>query len=415
MELAAVGISHKEADLDLRGQLSLTTSKRREMYQHFIRAGIKEVFILNTCNRLEVYIASKQMGKDLDLVRDYFIYLGSQKVRELMYTKKHEVALQHLFQVATGLQSQILGEDQIAGQFKRTLEEAIEIGASRKYLAKAVREALHFSKKVRTAFRFGENSLSVASIAMKQMKQILGDLTQCRILLIGTGELGQLVLRYLEAEKVQRIYICNRTCNPQKENLLLSKEIHCIDYEERYAILSEIDVVIGATASPHQVIQKDKIKELLHKTLFVDLAVPRDIDPQIKDYALAQLLDMDGLQKTLDENLLLRQEQALQINRLIHEEVKDLELWILRSRIDGILQHLKKQQQEEVKKALEEMEAFLIKGEDQQKLVRILEQATYGMIAEPIRQLKLLRESDEMDEYKRVLEHLYQVEEGENY
>ncbi|MBN2222081.1 MAG: hypothetical protein JW708_07680, partial [Vallitaleaceae bacterium] len=202
---------------------------------------------------------------------------------------------------------------------------------------------------------------------------------------------------------------------PQKESLLLSKEIHRIDYEERYAILSEIDVVIGATASPHQVIQKDKIKELLHKTLFVDLAVPRDIDPQIKDYELAQLLDMDGLQKTLDENLLLRQEQALQINRLIHEEVKDLELWILRSRIDGILQHLKKQQQEEVKKALEEMEAFLIKGEDQQKLVRILEQATYGMIAEPIRQLKLLRESDEMDEYKRVLEHLYQVEEGENY
>lgn len=220
------------------------------------------------------------------------------------------------------------------------------------------------------------------------------------------------MLRYLETEKVQKIYMTNRTCNPQKENLLLSKEIERILYEDRYDILPEMDVVIGATASPHQVIQKERIKELFHKTLFVDLAVPRDIDPHINEFELAQILDMDGLQKTLDDHLQLRQEQALQINRLIHEEVKDLELWILRSKIDIIVQHLKKQQNEEVQKAMKEITSLLIDEEQKEKLVRIFEQATYGMIAEPIRQLKLLRESDEIDEYKRVLEHLYQVEEG---
>jgi glutamyl-tRNA reductase len=413
MEIAVIGLSYKNADVDLRGEVAFTTSMKCQATQVFQEKHIKEFMILSTCNRSEIYIATQDMERDIQTIKNYYKKLAGTKIEDFLYVKQYEVAIQHIYQVASGLDSLILGEDEILGQMKQALDFSIEQGSSKKYLTKVVREAITFSKKVRNAYKLSENQLSVASIAIKYLKEVLGTLENQRILMIGTGEMGQLLLKYIELEKTGQIYLTNRTHCKESADIYAGKNIVHIEYDERYRYLDDVDIVISATASPHIIIERGYIDHVKPPITFLDMAVPRDIDPAIDTLDHVSVITLDTLRNIASKHQFQRQEMAHQIKRLIHEEVKEIELWILRAKADGIIKAFHEKQGQVLEQGQEILEGLQLNSKQLQSIQTLLKRSTWQMIKEPVTQLKSIQESETMVQYKMLIEKLFDFGEGE--
>ncbi len=413
MEIAVIGISHKEATVSIRGLLSFTTTMKEKATKELLALGLLEFMIISTCNRSEIYIGSNNMHKDIEVVKSYYIKIAGPKILPYIFVKKYEDAMQHIFRVATGLDSLIIGEDEILGQMKRALSFAVEKGSSKKYLTKVVREGITFSKKVRYAYKLSENQTSVASIGIKYLKDFIGTISDKKILLIGTGVMGQLILRYLEQENNPNIYLTNRTFNKDKVKYYVDKSINLIEYSQRYDIIKDMDIVISATASPHTVVKKACLLESKGRTLYLDMAVPRDIDPLIDQLDDTKVITMDDLNTIANQHMSLRKEVANQINRLILEEVKELELWILRAKVDSVIKEFHDKQKRIISANTKQIKELGLSIESEKKVNEIIRRSTWEMIKEPVEQLKSLKEIEEIDHYKMILEKLFDFESGE--
>lgn len=414
MEIAVIGISQKEASVHIRGQVAFTTLMKEEAARYLDEAGILECMIISTCNRSEVYIATKNMLRDIEIVKQYYAKIAGQSILPYIFIKKYAVALQHIYQVATGLNSLIIGEDQILGQMKEALNYGIESGSSKKYICKVVREAITFSKKIRTAYKLSENRLSVASIGVKYLKGMYTDLKDKKIMLIGTGAMGQLILKYLEAEEVKSIYLTNRTFNRENMTIYIGPKVKLIEYVDRYKELHKMDIVISATASPHIILKANKLENMSKPITFLDMAVPRDVDENIDELSYATVITLDDFNQIAEEHLRKRHDVANQINRLIKEEVKELELWILRSKVDGVIKKLHKKQASAVDEALNQAKDTIeLSTKEAEAMEGILNRAIKSMFSEPIKQLKALEEVEDIDRYKMVIEKLFDFESGE--
>lgn len=412
MEIAVIGISHKEAPVPIRGLVAFTSSMKKQATENLLSQGIKEFMIISTCNRSEIYIATKNMSKDTEIIRNYYIALAGYKIEPYIFIKRYETALHHIYQVAAGLNSLIIGENEILGQMKKSLEYAIEHMSSKKYLTKVIREAITFSKKIRHAYKLSENQLSVAAIGVKYLKDYYGDIKEKKILLIGTGEMGQLILKYLETEGYTDIFLTNRTYNKENVAYYAGKAIETIEYHERYDKIHEMDIVISATASPHLVVKAEALGKLDKEITFLDMAVPRDIDPILDQTDKVNVVTLDDFYEISDRHLKLRHETADQINRLIYEEVKELELWILRTKVDGVIKELHKKQESIIRRNIPILN-HLDLDKKQDKAVRdILKSATWAMIKEPVDQLKSLKDVDDIDHYKMIIERLFDFDGG---
>lgn len=418
MEIAVVGVSYKEANVQIRGKVAFTSSMKERATVELKAVGLVEFMILSTCNRSEIYIATNDMQRDIDVIKSYYVQLTGDGILQVLYVKKYEQALQHLFQVATGLHSMIVGEDEILSQLKLALDVGLEMGSCKKYLTKVVREAITFSKKIKSTYKISENQLSVASIGVKYLKEYYGELKDKKILLIGTGEMGQLILKYLESEGIASIYITNRTCHVeqvasiQKASLQEGITIHWIEYVARYQILGDMDIVISATASPHTVLKASEMKPLAKPIVFLDMAVPRDLDEAISQLPRATVVCLDEFNRIAEKHIQLRREVAQQIQDKIMDEVKQIELWLLRTKIDRVILQLQQKQKRVALETLDQIKRGLSMTAEEEKVVEdALKQGTWSIIKEPIQQLKLLEDSGEIDAYKMVIETLFGFDE----
>lgn len=428
MEIAVVGVSHREASVQIRGQVAFTTSIKERATAELRAAGIAEFMILSTCNRSEIYIATKDMHRDLEITKAYYVQLAGQDILQYLYVKKYENALQHIFQVATGLHSMIVGEDQILSQMKQALNEGLEKGSCKKYLSKVVREAVTFSKKIKTIFKISENQLSVASIGVKYLKDQVGDLQDKKILLIGTGEMGQLILKYLISEGVRSIYMTNRTCHLEQkvssfentpsiiESIADSSQttIHRTLYADRYQVIRNMDIVISATASPHTILKAVEMEPFSKPITFLDMAVPRDLEEDIQYIPFAKVVCLDDFNAVAEKHFQARLSVSNQINELILDEVKQLELWLLRTKIDRVILQLQNKHKHVVEETLEQVKKTMnLTATDEKLLEEAINRGTWSIIKEPIKQLKLLEDSGEIDAYKMVIEKLFEFDEGD--
>jgi glutamyl-tRNA reductase len=411
MEFAVIGVSHKEATVQIRGQVAFTTLMKEAATTYFEEVGLQEFMIISTCNRSEVYIGTRDMNHDIEIVRKYYTRLAGQGILPYLFVKKYEVALQHIYQVAAGLSSLVVGEDQILGQMKDALAFGIDHHSCKKYMTKVVRESITFSKKIRTAYKLSENQLSVASIGVQYLKTLFGSLKKVPILLVGTGSMGRLILTYLEEAGVTDIYLTNRTYNKEKFDFEIGPKVKIVPYEARYDYLEKVEVVISATASPHVIFEASRMEHLLQPLTLLDMAVPRDIDPEIDALLTCKVITLDDFLDIANKHMEQRHELAQQINRLILEEVKELELWLLRSKVDGVIHNLHKKQKSVVEEALEQAKKELNLSVEQEKaLALILSRSTKAMIKAPIAHLKKLEEEEDIDRYKMVIEKLFDME-----
>jgi len=333
MSLITLGINHKTAPLELRERLAFTPQSLPEALASLKKLPhIEEVSILSTCNRTELYCATSA-DNDQQIIQWFSQFHGLEMdlIKEHLYLHAHEETIRHAMEVASGLDSMVLGEPQIAGQMKDAYALANEQGTIGQLLGKLFQRAFAVSKQVRTDTDIGSSPVSVAFAAVSLAKQIFGDLKETTVLLVGAGETIELATRHLHSQGVRDIIIANRSV-ARAQTLADEFNGKAISLQHISEHLYLSDIVISSTASPLPIIGKGTVEKALkkrkHQPIFmVDLAVPRDVEPEVSELDDVYLYSVDDLQSVIKENMENRQQAAEQASEIIDIHVQHFLQW----------------------------------------------------------------------------------------
>ena len=330
MNLVLVGINHRTAPVEVRERLSFHHSRLAAALSELVRReGVLEALILSTCNRVEVAICARDQVEADPIIRnfltDYHHYEVNAYDRYLYWHRQEEV-VRHLFRVASSLDSMILGEPQVLGQMKHAYATARRVGALNGPLHEVVNQALAVARRVRRETAIGATAVSVSYAAVELAKKIFGSLEGKTIFVIGAGKMSELAARHLLRSGASTIFVSNRTYERAQE---LAASFHgtAIRFEELFDHIDKADVVISSTGAPHFVVRKDQAEQLLaarknRPMFFVDIAVPRDIDPAVNELDNAFVYDIDDLDQVVDANKKQRQREAVWAEQIIDQEVQ---------------------------------------------------------------------------------------------
>jgi len=332
MNLIALGINHNSAAVEVRERVAFAPEQAGEALEDACEAvGIDEVVILSTCNRTELYaivpeglsLADKAVQL-IDWMANYH-HLSAQELRQSAYHFEAERALHHVVQVASGLDSMVLGEPQIFGQLKSAFAVATDAGTVGTELGRLFPRIFSIAKRVRTDTAIGENPVSVAYAAVDLASHIFTDLSKSNALLVGAGETIELVARHLIEAGVSRIVIANRTLGRARE-LAQKFSAEAVLLSEIPEQLLDADIIITSTASQLPILGKGAVEQALkirkHRPfLMVDIAVPRDIEAQVGDLRDVYLYSVDDLREIIDQNLRSRRSEASKADEIIAEGV----------------------------------------------------------------------------------------------
>ncbi|MEZ5555944.1 glutamyl-tRNA reductase [Haliea sp.] len=380
MNLIALGINHNSAGVEVRERVAFAPEQVTEALEHACEhAGLDEVVILSTCNRTELYAivpeASRCAEKSAQLV-DWmanYHHLSREELRRAAYHYEAADALRHMVKVASGLDSMVLGEPQIFGQLKSAYAVAAEAGTIGADMGRLFQKVFALAKRVRTDTAIGENPVSVAYAAVDLAGHIFSDLSRCDALLVGAGETIELVARHLLEAGVRRIVIANRTLGRARE-LAQKFGAEAVLLAEIPEHLPHADIVITSTASQLPILGKGAVEQAIkvrkHRpVLMVDIAVPRDIEPQVADLPDVYLYTVDDLRDIVEQNLRSRQTEARKADQLIEAGVSEY-LEELRSlaAVDSVRQY------RDMAESIRELELqralrALARGDDPQQIV----------------------------------------------
>ena len=335
-ELLALGVSHHTASLALREKLAMPEGRATAVLSE-LRAGeaVHEAVVVSTCNRTELYLITPDAVEAESAALAVLSRQAEIRPTELtdsLYAMRDREAVRHLFSVASGLDSMIIGEAEIQGQIKRAYELALVEGATGPITNRLFREALGAGKRVRTETGVGRSRVSVPSVAVELAGAMLGDLSQRRVLVIGAGETGELTARALRAGGVQTVFVANRRYD-RAIGLAQRFGGSAIRFDDLPAELVRTDIVVSSTASPHQILDRDDLELTMAERpdrplVVIDIAVPRDVDPEARDLPGVGLYDMDDLQRAAARGRSVREAEAARARSLVEEEVERFDSWL---------------------------------------------------------------------------------------
>jgi glutamyl-tRNA reductase len=379
--LVAFGLNHKTAPVSIREQAAFAPERLQQaLHEITTHGGANEATILSTCNRTELYCRLEQAAEKraVEWFCD-FHRLTTSSVEPHLYLLPGDQAVKHAFRVASGLDSMVLGEPQILGQMKEAFAAAHKAGATGKILNRLFQQTFSVAKQVRTDTAIGASAVSVAFAAVTLAKQIFTHLSQRTVLLIGAGETIELAARHLQEQEVGHIIVANRTV--ERAQLLADtcagEAISLTEMPER---LSEADIVISSTASQLPILGKGAVERALkirkHRPMFmVDIAVPRDIEPEVGDLDDVYLYTVDDLQQVVQQNMQSRQEAAKEAEKIIDIQVSSFMHWIRTLDSVPTIRALREKadllRDRELKLALQRLD----RGEDAHKVLELLARA----------------------------------------
>ena len=329
MPLILVGLNHRTAPVDVRERLSIPEPKLADTtYSLRTIDGVDGAAVLSTCNRVETVVSTR----DEDVIEPIVDWLAERAgaaradLEKHLYILRHGDVVKHLFRVASGLDSMILGEPQIGGQVKKAFAAAQELGTLDSLLVQLYENTMRVAKKVRTDTGIGEHAVSVPYAAVELAKKIFGDLSGLQVLLLGAGDMGELTAEHLHQQNVKQVFVANRSFDRAVE-LAVRFEGAAVQFDRIEENLAKCDIVIASTAAPHYVIEPFQVTRALevrrNRSLFlIDLSVPRNISPAVSSIDGAYLYNVDDLQQVADANLELRQQKAQDAEQIVLREVE---------------------------------------------------------------------------------------------
>ena len=335
MQLVVLGLNHKTAPVGIRECFSFSEEQVRIALRHINKADdIHEGVILSTCNRTEIYAVVDDPEEALAVLLDFFSDLSSEtdQAEEYFFYHCGEACIKHLFRVAASLDSLVIGEGQILSQVKKAYAVAKDIGATSTVLNTLFHRAIAVGKRVRTETRIAYSAVSVSYAAVELAKSVLGDLTNINVLLLGAGQMGELTAKHLVDSGVANVFVSNRK---YEKAVALAEKINGkpVIFENFMKSALETDIVITSTGAPHYIVNAWDTASLMKKRkgksiIFIDIAVPRDIDPDVNSLDNVYLYDIDDLKEVVEENLATRRDEAAKATEIVNEEVAYFSKWL---------------------------------------------------------------------------------------
>ena len=327
MKLQLIGVNHNSAPVEVRERLAIPEWRLAEACRQLVEhPGVEEGMILATCNRVELIAHLKNGTGDLRaFLRDYFQVDLDQFERHL-YEYHEQDAIRHVFRVAASLDSMVLGEPQILGQVKEAYATARAVGAVRAQLDQLLTRAFAVAKRVRTETAVGSSAVSVASVAVELAKKIFGNLKGKQVYLVGAGKMSELAARHLLAHGCTSIFVANRTYD-RAAYLAEKFDGQAIHFEELYETCDRGDIVITSTGAPHAIFRPEHGELFLSRRknrpmFFIDIAVPRDVDPEMNKLDDIFVYDIDDLQQAVSAHVADRKKEADRAEAIINSEVE---------------------------------------------------------------------------------------------
>ncbi len=335
MTLVLIGLNHKTAPVELREKLACLAPDPTTAYQWLRQIPeLEEVLLYSTCNRVEILFATLEPENAIPQVINFFVSrpeLAAADITNVLYQHQEAAAVNHLFQVACGLDSMVMGEPQVLGQVKTAYREAANQQATGPILNRLLHKTFSVAKKVRTETGIGGLAVSVSYAAVELARKIFGSLSEKTGLLIGAGEMAELAVEHLKRHGVARLIVANRTLS---RGLELAGRFggEAVSLAELENQLLTVDIVISSTGAPEVILTKDQVKNALRRRkqrplFLIDIAVPRDLDPAINDLDNVYLYNIDDLQGVIQANLEHRQEEAVKATRIIEIETDKFLRW----------------------------------------------------------------------------------------
>jgi len=326
MNLHLMGINHNSAPVEIRERLAIPEARLPEACQRLAHhPGIQEALIISTCNRVELLAATPSPTADLrGFVRDYF-HVNAAEFEPHLYEFRERAAIRHLFRVACSLDSMVVGEPQILGQVKEAYAVARGVGAVQGNLDPLISRAFAVAKKVRTETAVGSSSVSIASVAVELAKKIFGSLRGKNVYLIGAGKMTELAARHLIAHGAGTIFVANRTYD-RAVQIAQKFNGQAMRFEELYDTVDRADIVISSTGAPHTIFRREHGEKFLAKRknrpmFFIDIAVPRDVDPELNKLDGIFVYDIDDLQQAVAAHVADRRKEAEHAEQIVESEV----------------------------------------------------------------------------------------------
>ena len=351
MSIIIVGLNHKSAPVEVREKLAFNPNSINaalSLFSQKYQDQNAEIVILSTCNRVELYISSQDGAIKVEDVFSFladFHKIESTAFSPYMYHYKDDRAVNHLFFVTSSLDSMVLGESQILSQVKEAYTTAAMEEATGKVLNQLFQQALNAAKIVHTRTSIGKRKVSISSVAVEFAEKIFQDFTGKIVLVVGAGEMCELLLKHLYEEGARTFIVANRTYERAEE---LANEYHgqAIKYELLGEYLEKADIVISSTSAPHYVIHADQVKEAIkhrrgNPMFLIDIAVPRDIEPEVANIDNVYLYNIDDLQSMVSQNIDERNKEVEKCRVLIEEEVEHFMARLEEMKIEPAITHLR--------------------------------------------------------------------------
>jgi glutamyl-tRNA reductase len=417
--LLVIGLNHRTAPVAVRERFWIAENRRYEVLVQLARAeGIEEVAVLGTCNRTEFLL----WANDASLAANSVLRLLSTEYALKLCEWKHfyrlldEEAPLHIFRVASSLDSMILGEPQIVAQVKTAWEQAKKVGTTGRFLDAVLQKALTVSKRVRNETAIGNAAVSVPSAAVETAKQLFGTLAGRKVLLLGAGKMGELSARYLVNQGASSVRVINRTFEHAVE---LAEKLggSAAAFEERWMHLVEADIVISSTSCPHVILSREEAEIIMRERpdrplCLVDIAVPRDIDPAVRQVKGVFLYNIDDLEKVVKRNAGEREAAAEDAQRIVAVEAQGFRRKLLAERVVPTIIALRNRLDEICRQELESFrqEAGPFPRDQEQILDAVTSRLSQRIAGALARELKGLPEQTEQEQMTLAVQRLFHLE-----
>ncbi|WP_077308304.1 glutamyl-tRNA reductase [Terribacillus halophilus] len=420
MYMLVAGINYRTAPIEIRERLTFKEEELGLAMQALSnQKSMLENVIVSTCNRTEIYAVVDQMHTGRYYIKKFLSeWFGIEKEEIASYLTFHEDerAVEHLYRVASGLDSMVVGETQILGQLKRAFQKAQELHTSGTIYNELFKQAVTVAKRAHTETGIGENAVSVSYAAVELSKKIFGDIASKRVVILGAGKMGELAAKNLHGSGVKDVTVVNRT-KEKAEQLAALFNGKAAGWDELESALQHADIVISSTGAPGYVLDKQILQPILKarkgQPLFlVDIAVPRDINPDVDELESTFLYDIDDLQDVVDANLAARQEAVENIEIMIEGGIVDFKVWLQTLGVVPVITELRRKAASIQTETMKSLERKLPNLSDRE--IRVLNKHTKSivnqMLKQPITQAKELAGRENSEELIQQFAEIFGIE-----
>jgi glutamyl-tRNA reductase len=418
--LILVGVNHKTTPVEIREKLAFNQAKLEASLEELVSSPeIIENIILSTCNRVEIYARVENTDRGIQLLQDFicdYHSISRGNLDQYFYSCCDNKAVEHLFRVSSSLDSMVLGEAQILGQVKDAYSTARSFSSTGMVLNQLFEKAFNVAKKVREETGISERGVSISSAAVELSKKIFDDLENHSVMLVGTGEMAELAAKHLISYGVKTVYVASRT---YERAAALAQTLNgcALNFESFKEEIHKADIIITSTAAPTFIIQKEMMEKAIQKRknkpiFLIDIAVPRDIAPEVNELENVYLYDIDDLQNVVNANMEERQKEAENAMEIVKHEVTKFNNWF--STLDAVptivemRNRAEDMRKNEVEKNLKSMDHL---SSDDKESIHLLTQSIVNKILhKPTINLKKKTQSQDGHIYLKAIRHLFHLD-----